>query len=132
MPHNMKFLVIIGTLAPIIGVISILTGNIIPDKNFDGIYGIASSLREFIFAVVLIIPLSVISILMLLRNSKAKYLYILGWILLCVSPYTMDAYRDSSETMYVELGFNILIGIVIMFYLLLNSNVKNYFNNVSN
>ena len=68
---------------------------------------------------------------MLLRNPKARYLHILGWILLCVSPFTMDAYRNSSETIYVELGFNIFIGIVIMFYLLLNSDVKNYFSSTS-
>ena len=54
-------------------------------------------------------------------------MYIIGWILICVSPFFLSPQEGSFDLLIAPLILNLLVGFGLSFYLLKNKDVERFF-----
>ena len=131
MPMILAILTLAGSVAPLLVIISVLTGNVAPNVVMTLQYGVAANLYELLFVVVLSLPVSIASLIALRRKRVSVYYYIIGWVLVCMSPLCLSGVRIDMDTYLIELLYYAVLGVVIAFYLLKSKAVKNYFSRTS-
>jgi len=123
----MKIIILVSLCAPFIAVVSILSGNI-SGKSFDYEYGAAKNIMELSVAILFTLPIFITALMIGIKSQKARYFYIVSWLLLCLSQFALSEIRSDYKVVIIELSFNIFLGVIIAAYLALNSDVKKYFN----
>jgi hypothetical protein len=126
MPKPLIALSILGLLAPILALFSVMTGKIGNQVITGFRYGAADNLFELLFVLIFVFPISISSVCLLRKYEKSVYFYILGWILVSLSPLCLSSIRKNVESYMIDLSFYILIGVAIAAYLLLSKKVKRY------
>ena len=123
-------LTLAGFFAPLLAVFSVLTGDV-GSNTMSLQYGAAANLYELLFVVLLSIPVTIASLNVLRKIRSSVYYYIIGWMLVCISPFCLSSVRTDIDTYLIELLYYAVLGIVIASYLLKSGDVKNYFSIVS-
>lgn len=126
-PIILKLLVVVGLMAPILVVGSTLTGTIISDHTLKPIYGAASDIIEISIVALCSIPSFVAAIMMLIKISISRFIYILGWILISLSPLSLSIVREDYRSYLLEAGFYLILGLIIAMYLFKERAVNSYF-----
>ena len=122
MPMIMRFIVVIGLFAPFIVIASAITGNITPYISDDSIGSI-----EIVIILVCSVPIMSAAFLIAKKDQKSRYVYIFGWVLICLSPLVLSDVRNQFDVFLIGALFNAFIGLFIGFYLFLSKDVQKYF-----
>lgn len=122
MPIWMRFLPILGIVAPLLAVVTIIDKEVAINPSFD--------LKEIVvysLIVISMLPIFLGSVFMLKKSKASRYIYVLGWFVVCLSPLLMSSVRAEIDVFLMELSFNLLIGVVLIIYLFQNKQVQNYY-----
>ncbi|MGB1800639.1 MAG: hypothetical protein ACPHLK_07400 [Gammaproteobacteria bacterium] len=129
MPILLAVLTLAGIVAPLLAVFSVLTVSFDPEATKLK-YGAAANLYELLLVFLLSIPASVASFMVFQKKGAAIYFFIVGWILICLSPLCLSGIKADMDSNLIELIYYGVLGIVIGGYLLKSKDVKNYFSTV--
>lgn len=64
---------------------------------------------------------------MIYKNVNARWFYLLGWVLVGLSPLVLVSSEDMQMLLVRKLIFNLLMGMGIALYLFKNKEVNKYF-----
>ncbi|EKE76434.1 hypothetical protein, partial [Idiomarina xiamenensis] len=69
------------------------------------------------------------AILILKKSKKSIPTYLVGWIVICLTPFIYKLEKLEDLEGVLQLSSNLLFGLVIFFYLILIKKLRYYFEN---
>jgi len=127
MPLALKFITLMGFVAPALAIASTLTGSITQGKIVGSGFGAAENITEFSMIVIFSLPSFFAAMMILMRLPKSRYIYVIGWITICLSPLALSQIRTDYDIFLVQLSFNLILGVVLAVFLFRNESINNYF-----
>lgn len=127
MPIPLKIVVGAGLLVPILSIVSIVTGSILPAQQFSTYLGAAKNIFELLAVFVFTLPIFFGSVMIIYKAKRSKTIYIIGWVMVCISPLLLQSVRLNLDVHFPQLVFNIIVGIGIFTFFYFGKSVKIYF-----
>lgn len=127
MPFILRLQTLLGILAPFLVCVAVLNGRVTGDPVSDFAYGDAKNLFELILVSTLALPIFATSVLLVMRVKRSPYYYLLGWLLLSLSPLCLSSVRGNIGIYLVELVFYVAIGMAFALYFYRSRDVESYF-----
>lgn len=131
MPSVLKFITLMGFIAPLLVIASTLTGSVLNGKVVSSTFGAAENAIEFSIVVLSSLPAFIAAVMIVMRSSKSRYLYIIGWITICISPFALSQIRAEYHAFLVQLIFNLILGAIVALFLFKSESINNYFSQKS-
>lgn len=124
-PVPLMFIAIVGLIAPVIMIVSSWSN--LHDGKTDDIVWV-----KFLIVCVCALVVFLSSMGLFLRKSYARWFYLLGWGLTCLSPLLWVEINKDLALAIPPIIFNLLIGLGLFLYFIRSSEVKAYFTVPSN
>jgi hypothetical protein len=127
MPYQVLLLVILGFSAPFLAFFAVWTGSVFSNLNEMYAYGAAKTLLEVLIVVAFSLPIAVASALMVRGVRNSIFLYLVGWVAICMAPMTLSSFPENHELFLIELSVYLVIGALLALYLFRSKKVSSYF-----
>ena len=126
MPGFLRAMTLLAFLAPLVSVLSFFsdrhTGDLVLSTE-SGLGGYEVLIFRFVFS----IPMFLSAIFIMRKKPRARSLFLMGWLLLCLCPLLPISLGMSWNIF--ELIFSAFVGLAIWFFMTFNEKMAFYFDN---